>query len=101
MAVDDLKWTCYSNSAARQAKSVTQATTQNFKITPNPITNQEIIVKGEIKDIKRAEIYTLQGKVIQTIDRPFRNGNVIRTGSLNQGVYILKLDGTTLQFLVK
>lgn len=101
VAVDDLKWTCYSNSAARQAKIATPETTQNFKITPNPITNQEIIVKGEIKDIKRAEIYTLQGKVIQTIDRPFSNGNVIRTGSLNQGVYILKLDGTTMQFLVK
>uniref|UniRef100_UPI0032197FED T9SS type A sorting domain-containing protein n=1 Tax=Chryseobacterium sp. TaxID=1871047 RepID=UPI0032197FED len=58
-------------------------------------------VKGEVKDIKRAEIYTLQGKVLQTIDSPFRNGNVIRTRSLNQGVYILKLDGTTMQFIVK
>ncbi|MBP2616368.1 endonuclease [Chryseobacterium jejuense] len=101
VAIDDLKWTCYSATSARQAQSVTSETTQSFKITPNPIINQEITVKGDVQNIKRAEIYTLQGKVLQTIDRPFRNGNVIRTGTLNQGVYILKLDGTTIQFLVK
>lgn len=102
VAIDDLKWTCYSGSSARQSQSIApEAVTQSFKITPNPITNQEITVKGDLQNIKRAEIYTLQGKVLQTIDRPFRNGNTIRTGTLNQGVYILKLDETTMQFLVK
>lgn len=102
VAIDDLKWTCYSVSSAKQIQSMTQeATAPTFKITPNPVTNQEITVKGDVQNVKRAEIYTLQGKVIQTIDRPFRNGNVIRTGTLNQGVYILKLDGTSMQFLVK
>ncbi len=101
VAIDDLKWTCYSGSSARQIQSATPEAAQSFKITPNPITNQEIIVKGDVQNIKKAEIYTLQGKVLQTINRPFRNGNVIRTGTLNQGVYILKLDGTTMQFLVK
>ncbi len=101
VAIDDLKWTCYSGTSARQAQSFTPEATQSFKITPNPITNQEITVKGDVQNVKKAEIYTLQGKVLQTIDRPFRNGNVIRTGALNQGVYILKLDGTTMQFLVK
>ncbi len=38
---------------------------------------------------------------MQTIDQPFKNGNSIRTQNLGQGVYILKLDGATLQFLVK
>lgn len=102
IAIDDLKWTCYSGSSARQAQNIAPETTaQTFKITPNPVTNQEITVKGDVQNVKRAEIYTLQGKVLQTIDRPFRNGNVIRTGTLNQGVYILKLDGTSMQFLVK
>lgn len=101
IAIDDLTWTCYSGSSARQAQNVAPEATQSFKISPNPITNQEIFVKGDVQNVKKAEIYTLQGKVLQTIDRPFRNGNVIRTVNLGQGVYILKLDGVTTQFLVK
>lgn len=101
IAIDDLKWTCYSGSSAKQAQNVALEGTQSFKISPNPITNQEIFVKGDVQNVKKAEIYTLQGKVLQTIDRPFRNGNVIRTVNLGQGVYILKLDGVTTQFLVK
>lgn len=101
IAIDDLTWTCYSGSSARQAQNVAPESTQSFKISPNPITNQEIFVKGDVQNVKKAEIYTLQGKALQTIDRPFRNGNVIRTVNLGQGVYILKLDGVTTQFLVK
>lgn len=99
IAIDDLTWTCYSGSSAKLAQNV--ATEAAFKISPNPITNQEIFVKGDIQNVKKAEIYTLQGKVLQSIDKPFRNGNVIRTVNLGQGVYILKLDETTTQFLVK
>lgn len=99
VAIDDLKWTCYSGSAARQAQGIAPET--SFKISPNPITNQEISVKGDVQNIKKAEIITLQGRVLQTIEKPFRNGNIIRTGNLGQGVYILRLDGSTTQFLVK
>ncbi|WP_106915031.1 endonuclease [Chryseobacterium aurantiacum] len=97
VAIDDLKWTCYSGAAGRQARS----TAPSYKISPNPVTNQEIFVSGDVQSIKKAEIYTLQGKVLQTIDSPFRNGNSIKTRNLGQGVYILKLDGSTIQFLVK
>ncbi|HCM34595.1 endonuclease [Chryseobacterium sp.] len=97
VAIDDLKWTCYSGAAGRQAKSIALS----YKISPNPVTNQEIFVSGDVQNIKKAEIYTLQGKVLQTIDSPFRNGNSIKTRNLGQGVYILKLDDSTIQFLVK
>lgn len=98
VAIDDLKWTCYSGAAGRQAQSIAPS----YKISPNPVSNQEIFVKGDdIQNVKKAEIYTLQGKVLQTINNPFRNGNSIKTGNLGQGVYILKLDGSTMQFLVK
>ncbi|PWN70533.1 endonuclease I [Chryseobacterium phosphatilyticum] len=102
VAIDDLTWTCYSGGAARQAQAIASETaTPNFKISPNPVTNQEITVKGDIQNVKKAEIYTLQGKVMQTIHQPFKNGNSIRTQNLGQGVYILKLDGVTMQFLAK
>ncbi|MGU3376041.1 endonuclease [Chryseobacterium sp. M5A1_1a] len=97
VAIDDLKWTCYSGAAGRQAQSIAPS----YKISPNPVTNQEIFVSGDVEKIKKAEIYTLQGKVLQTVDNPFRNGNSIKTRNLGQGVYILKLDGSTMQFLVK
>ncbi|WP_333596720.1 endonuclease [Chryseobacterium flavum] len=99
VAIDDLKWTCYSESAARQ---ISDATVQNIKISPNPVTNQEIYVKGnDLQKIKKAEIYNLQGKSLQTINQPFKNGNSIKTQNLGQGIYILKLDNSTMQFLVK
>lgn len=102
VAIDDLAWTCYSGSSARMAQSTATETTSNsFKISPNPITNQEIFVKGDLQKVKKAEIYNLQGKTLQTIDQPFRNGNSIKTRNLGQGVYILKLDQVTMQFLVK
>lgn len=102
VALDDLVWTCYSGSSARQAQSIAPETdTKHFRISPNPVTNQEIFVKGDLQHVEKAEIYTLQGKVLQTINQPFRNGNSIKTGNLGQGIYILKLDQITMQFLVK
>lgn len=102
VAIDDLAWTCYSGSSARMAQNTAvESTSNSFKISPNPITNQEIFVKGDLQKVKKAEIYNLQGKTLQTIDQPFRNGNSIKTRNLGQGVYILKLDQVTMQFLVK
>ncbi|RTZ45956.1 T9SS type A sorting domain-containing protein [Chryseobacterium arthrosphaerae] len=98
VAIDDLSWTCYSGSSARQAQSIAPETTKSFQISPNPVTNQEIFVKGDLQSVRKAEIYTLQGKVLQTVDQPFRNGNSIKTGNLGQGIYILKLDHATMQF---
>ncbi|MEF9476647.1 endonuclease [Chryseobacterium sp. 1B4] len=102
VAIDDLSWTCYSGSSARMVQNTAAETTSDsFKISPNPVTNQEIFVKGDLQKVKKAEIYNLQGKVLQTIDQPFRNGNSIKTRNLGQGIYILKLDQVTMQFLVK
>ncbi len=102
VAIDDLSWTCYSGSSARMVQNtVAETTSESFKISPNPVTNQEIFVKGDLQKVKKAEIYNLQGKVLQTIDQPFRNGNSIKTRNLGQGIYILKLDQVTMQFLVK
>ncbi|MBV8328775.1 endonuclease [Chryseobacterium sp.] len=102
VAIDDLKWTCYSTGTARQAKAtVDEPNTQGFKISPNPVTNQKIFVNGDIQNVKKAEIYNLQGKILQTVNQPFKTGNSIRTQNLGQGIYILKLDNTTVQFLVK
>lgn len=101
VAIDNLSWTC-NNSASRQSQTTNFiAEPKELKIYPNPITNQEIFVKGDTQNIKKAEIYNLQGKVIQTINNPFKNGKSIKIKSLLQGVYILKLDEASLKFVIK
>jgi endonuclease I len=104
VAIDNLSWTCYSGTS-RQVQNISSELSlkQNtLQISPNPISNNEIFVKGETQNIKKAEIYNLQGKVVQTIDLPFKNSrNSIRIKNLEQGVYILKLDASTLKFIVK
>jgi hypothetical protein len=104
VAIDDLSWTCYSGTA-RQVQSISSEliSDQNrLQISPNPVSNNEIFVKGETQNIKKAEIYNLHGKVMQTIDQPFKNSkNSIKIKNLEQGIYILKLDASSLKFIVK
>ncbi|MDQ0593151.1 endonuclease I [Chryseobacterium ginsenosidimutans] len=104
VAIDNLSWTCYSGTS-RQIQNISSElnSDQNkVQISPNPISNNEIFVKGETENIKKAEIYNLQGKVMQAIDQPFKNSrNSIKIKNLEQGVYILKLDNSTLKFIVK
>lgn len=101
VAIDNLSWTC-NNSASRQSQMTNIiAEPKELQIYPNPITNQEIFVKGDTQNIKKAEIYNLQGKVMQTINNPFKNGKSIKIKSLLQGVYILKLDESSLKFVIK
>ena len=38
---------------------------------------------------------------MQTINNPFKNGRLIKIKSLLQGVYILKLDESSLKFVIK
>ncbi|MCA6067538.1 endonuclease [Chryseobacterium sp. RG1] len=104
VAIDNLSWTCYGG-ASRMANNISPVlTTENttLQIFQNPISNQEIFVKGDTGSIQKAEIYNLQGKLMQSINQPFKNTrNSIRIKNLEQGVYILKLDQTTLKFIVK
>jgi len=104
VAIDNLSWTCYGGTSRIANNSTpTLATESNtLQISQNPISNQEIFVKGETKSIQKAEIYNLQGKIMQTINQPFKNNrNSIKIKNLEQGVYILKLDQSTLKFIVK
>ncbi|MBQ0151418.1 MAG: endonuclease [Chryseobacterium sp.] len=103
VAIDDLKWTCYSTSGARMIQPTASAELSKhaLKISPNPISGQEIFVSGDVKKINKAEIYNLNGKLMQTIDAPFKQGNSIKAKNLTQGVYLLILDKTNLKFIVK
>jgi len=54
VAIDNLSWTC-NNSASRQSQTTNIiAEPKELQIYPNPITNQEIFVKGNTQNIKKS-----------------------------------------------
>ncbi|AZA51721.1 endonuclease [Chryseobacterium sp. G0201] len=102
VAIDNLNWTCYSETAKQGVSSLKKSEINDLQIYPNPVSNQEIFVKGETQNITKAEIYNLQGKVMQTIYQPFKNSrNSLKIKHMEQGIYILKLDNTALKFVVQ
>lgn len=101
VAIDNLSWTCSGTSARQIVTATEKPQPRELQIYPNPIHHQEISVQGETENITKAKIYNLQGKVMQTIDQPFKNGKTIKVKNLQQGIYILKLGETSLKFIVK
>jgi endonuclease I len=98
IAIDDLSWTCYS---APLATSETSKDKSQFTIYPNPVKNNELFVKGEnLSKISKAQIYDFSGKLIETIENPFKNSNKINLKGLVKGNYILKTDSFTTKFIV-
>lgn len=103
VAIDNLTWTCYGNSSASSRAAVPSEPALNtLTVSPNPVSGNAIQIKGNTEGIAKAEIYNMQGKLLQTVAQPFRNNrNSISIKNLEQGVYFLKLDGTLLKFMVK
>lgn len=97
VAIDDLSWTCYNTLSTSEA-----AKQKSFSIYPNPVKNNELFVKGEnLNKISKAEIYDLSGKLIKSIENPFKNSNKINLQGITKGVYILKTDSTSTKFIVE
>ncbi|WP_344829866.1 endonuclease [Chryseobacterium ginsenosidimutans] len=98
IAIDDLSWTCYS---APLATSETSKDKSQLTIYPNPVRNNELFVKGEnLSKISKAQIYDFSGKLIETIENPFKNSNKINLKGLVKGNYILKTDSFATKFIV-
>lgn len=98
IAIDDLSWTCFSTlGTAEISKDKSQ-----FTIYPNPVKNNELFVKGEdLHKISKAQIYDLSGKLIETIENPFKTTNKINLKGLAKGNYILRTDSFSTKFIVE
>ncbi len=71
-------------------------------IYPNPVKNNELFVKGEnLNKITKAQIYDFSGKLIETIENPFKTTNKINLKGLAKGNYILKTDSFSTKFIVE
>lgn len=98
VAIDDLSWTCYSTLGTAE----TSENKTGFTIYPNPVKNNELFVKGEnLNKISKAQIFDFSGKLIHTIENPFKNSNKINLKGLTKGNYILTTDSFSTKFIVE
>lgn len=98
VSIDDLSWTCNTTTLG----TTETAKQKTFSVYPNPVKNNELFVKGEnLSKITKAQIYDLSGKLIETIENPFKNANKINLKGLTKGNYILKTDIATTKFIVE
>lgn len=96
VAFDNLSWTCYNPLSTSEIEK------SKWSIYPNPVKNNILFVNGkEIQKIKKVEIYTISGALVQIIENPFSKGNSLQLKNLKKGVYILKADNATQKFIVE
>lgn len=98
ISIDDLSWTCYGTLGTTE----TAKDKSGFIIYPNPVKNNELYVKSDhLSRISKAQIYDLSGKLIQTIENPFRNANKIHLKGLAKGNYILTAESFSAKFIIE
>ncbi len=98
VSIDDLSWTCSATLGTTEAVK----TKSDFTIYPNPVKNNELYVKGDnLNKISKARIYDLSGKLIQTVENPFKNSNKIHLKDLVKGNYILTADRFSAKFIIE
>ena len=78
----------------------------NFKKTisvyPNPVRNGQLYLSGYgIEDISLVQIFSMEGKLIQTVQQDFKNQKKIILKDLTKGVYILKTNTQSVKFIVE
>lgn len=96
VAFDDFSWQCYTLSTSEIVAA------NQFEIYPNPVSNGILNVKGKnLNTVEFAEIYDMNGKLIQKIEKPFAKSNSILLNKIPAGLYILKTSTSSIKFLVK
>lgn len=75
---------------------------KTISIYPNPVTNGELQISGDgLEGISTVQIYSIDGKLIQTVNQNFKNNNKITLKKLTKGVYFLITETQSLKFIVE
>jgi hypothetical protein len=72
-----------------------------FMVYPNPVKNELNILNPNAIEIKKVEIYTIDGKVIQSQTNIESGLNVINTEKLSTGIYLLKIKTSEKEYFQK
>lgn len=74
---------------------------KTLSVYPNPVRNGEMNVSGYgLNDVKTMQIYSIDGKLIQTINQNFKNDRKIILKNNTKGNYILKAENQSVKFIV-
>lgn len=95
VSFDDLSWTCYETL---DVSDVTEESNE-FKVYPNPITNNVFYVDG-LSEAETLKIYNLEGKLVQII-KAVRNNQKLSLKNLPKGVYFINRKNQSTKVLVK
>ena len=75
---------------------------KTISVYPNPVRNGELHLAGYgLEEISSVQIYSMEGKLIQTVNQNFRNSKKIILKDLTKGVYILQVNQQSLKFIVQ
>lgn len=74
---------------------------QKIVLYPNPVADGNLFAKGDINKILVARIYDVSGKLVKIVEKPFVKQNFIDVSDLQEGVYLLVVDGKSIKFLKK
>ncbi|KFC19052.1 endonuclease [Epilithonimonas lactis] len=94
VSFDNLSWTCYSKLATDDVASKNQ----KLSIYPNPVKNQEFYING-IDKSETVKIYSLNGQLVQTIDKVENKGKV-SLRKLPKGIYLVKTKNQSSKIIV-
>ncbi|GAB0157533.1 hypothetical protein CHRYSEOSP005_28110 [Chryseobacterium sp. Alg-005] len=99
------EWDSYAsnycqNLGVLSTSDIILAGNKEISIFPNPV-QDDIFVKGEVSDIKTAQLIDFSGRTVYTEKNPFKNKKNISVQNLRTGTYLLKLDEKTFQFIKK
>lgn len=72
-----------------------------LSISPNPVKQGLLNIKGLNSEIVKAEIYSITGQLMQTVDKVSSSNSQIQLNNLQKGIYILKVGNQSTKFIVE
>ena len=75
---------------------------KTLSVYPNPVRNGELNVSGYgLNEVKTLQIYSIDGKLVQTVNQDLKNNRKIILKNITKGNYILKAENQSVKFIVQ
>lgn len=100
------EWTSYPSNYSSGLGNYLEVSTPDMpifdiEIYPNPASNYIFVKGNNVSDVRKAQIFDFSGNLIKEINNPFITEKNLNISNLNIGIYILKLDTKSFNFIKK
>ncbi len=80
--------------------SIKENETSSLHVFPNPVNDILTIERSSEADLAQIEIFSINGKLIKTIEPSFQNGSMnLSTSDLEKGSYVLVIGSERVKFI--